>query len=172
MSDDLPALGKPTRIVLRPAAVDDSGFTVERDAADPDAFVVRGAKPERWVRQTDFGNDEAVGYLADRLARLGVEDELVRLGAAPGAGVTIGDVTFDWEPTLGAAASVLPGAVPGPRGTDARMGTSGRASAAERVAAYRSRHGGDEDEGEEVADAGEQEAHPRHRRPGRGGPRR
>jgi len=31
---------------------------------------VRGTKPERWVRQTDFSNDEAVGYLADRLARL------------------------------------------------------------------------------------------------------
>ena len=30
-----------------------------------------GGKPERWVRQTDFSNDEAVGYLADRLARLG-----------------------------------------------------------------------------------------------------
>ena len=38
------------------------------------AFVVRGAEPERWVRQTNFDNDEAVGYLADRLARLGVED--------------------------------------------------------------------------------------------------
>ena len=162
---------EPTRIVLRPAAVDDSGFTVERDPADPDAFVVRGAKPERWVLQTDFGNDEAVGYLADRLARLGVEDELVRLGATPGAGVTIGDVTFDWEPTLGAAASVLPDAVPGPRGTDARIRTTGRASTVERLAAYRSRHG-DEDEAEEVADAGEQEARPRHRRPGRGGPRR
>ena len=50
--------------------------------------------------QTDFTNDEAVGYLADRLARLGVEDALARLGARAGAEVTIGDVTFDWEPTL------------------------------------------------------------------------
>ena len=38
-----------------------------------DGFVVRGDKPERWVRQTDFDNDEAVGYLVDRLNRLGVE---------------------------------------------------------------------------------------------------
>jgi GTP-binding protein len=52
------------------------------------------------VRQTDFGNDEAIGYLADRLARLGVEAELARLGATPGADVTIGDVTFGWEPTV------------------------------------------------------------------------
>src|SRR5216110_230263 len=28
---------------------------------------VRGEKPERWLRQTDFGNDEAVGQVPDRL---------------------------------------------------------------------------------------------------------
>ena len=32
---------------------------------------------ERWVRQTDFGNAEAVGYLADRLNRIGIEDRLL-----------------------------------------------------------------------------------------------
>ena len=29
------------------------------------AWRVRGEKPERWIRQTDFGNEEAVGFLAD-----------------------------------------------------------------------------------------------------------
>src|SRR5699024_2957986 len=29
-------------------------------------FRIRGDKPERWVDQTNFDNDEAVGYLADR----------------------------------------------------------------------------------------------------------
>ena len=33
------------------------------------------------MRQTDFSNDEAVGYLADRLNRLGVEIELAKAGA-------------------------------------------------------------------------------------------
>ena len=75
--------------MLSPKAVDDSGFTVEPDPDEPGGFVVRGAKPERWVRQTQFDNDEAVGYLADRLARLGVEEELAKLGALPGASVTI-----------------------------------------------------------------------------------
>ncbi|MDX6220371.1 MAG: GTPase, partial [Frankiales bacterium] len=55
-----------TRIVLRPTAVDDLGFTV---TFEDDVYVVRGSKPERWVLQTDFSNDEAVGYLGDRLAR-------------------------------------------------------------------------------------------------------
>jgi GTP-binding protein len=102
-----------TRIVLRPRAVDDSGFTVTEVG---DTYVVVGEKPERWVRQTDFTNDEAVGYLADRLARLGVEAELIRLGAEAGAEVTIGTWTFDWEPAD-------PDYTPGPRGTDARFST-------------------------------------------------
>src|SRR5690606_8870501 len=39
---------EPTRIVVRPPAVDDTGFTVEQE---PDGtFVVRGPRPERWVR--------------------------------------------------------------------------------------------------------------------------
>ena len=86
----------PRRPVIRPVPVDESGFTVESDGES--GFVVTGVRPQRWVGQTNFDNAEAVGYLADRLARLGVEDELVRLGAQPGCAVTIGDMTFDWEP--------------------------------------------------------------------------
>jgi GTP-binding protein len=107
-----------TRIVLRPRAVDEAGFTVTREG---DLFRIRGEKPERWVRQTDFSNDEAVGYLADRLARLGVEEALVKAGAQEGAEVVIGPgdeaVVFDWEPTLQAGAEHLHGR----RGTDLRL---------------------------------------------------
>jgi GTP-binding protein len=103
-----------TRIVLRPRAVDDSGFTVTRDG---ERFLVRGDRPERWIKQTDFTNDEAVGYLADRLNRLGVETELVRAGAEPGVEIVIGDVSFDWEPgMLSGAENRI-----GPRGTDSRL---------------------------------------------------
>jgi GTP-binding protein len=110
-------VAEPTRIVLRPKAVDDSGFTVVKEE---DRFRVRGEKPERWVRQTDFTNGEAVGYLADRLARLGVEERLFELGAKPGAEVVIGGddgVVFDWEPTIVAGAERLHGR----RGTDPRV---------------------------------------------------
>ncbi len=53
------------RIVLRPRAVDDAGFTVATDTDDDGRtrYLVRGERPLRWVRQTDFSNDEAVGYL-------------------------------------------------------------------------------------------------------------
>src|SRR5829696_3169606 len=92
----LPAM-EPARVTVTPKAVDDSGFTVERDTEYTDGFVVRGVRPERWVRQTDFTNDEAVGFLADRLNRLGVEEQLAKAGAREGDAVTIGGVTFDWE---------------------------------------------------------------------------
>lgn len=107
-----------TRVVIRPKAVDDSGFTVGLE--EDGLYRVRGEKPERWVRQTDFSNDEAVGYLADRLSRLGVEGELVKAGARSGDGVAIGPeddaVVFDWEPTVMAGAEML-----GRRGEDHRL---------------------------------------------------
>ncbi len=122
---------EPTRIVLRPTAVDDAGFTVEEDRELPGGFVVRGSRPERWIRQTSFDNDEAVGYLADRLARLGVEEALAEAGAQPGCPVTIGDVTFDWEPTTPAGVAVLMSG----RGTDRRLDQTARVPADVRKAA-------------------------------------
>src|SRR5690348_11097341 len=122
---------EPTRAVLRPVAVDDAGFTIEDDPELPGGFIVRGARPERWIRQTSFDNDEAVGYLGDRLARLGVEDALAAAGAEPGCPVTIGDVTFDWEPSTPAGVAVLLSG----RGTDRRLESNDRIGAAERKAA-------------------------------------
>jgi len=97
-------------------------FTVARQGDGDGGLLwrVRGVKPERWVAQTDFANDEAVGYLADRLNRLGVEDELMRLGAQPGDAVAIGAgdgaVIFDFAP------QVELGGVPlTRRGQDARL---------------------------------------------------
>lgn len=108
---------EPTRLVLRPEPVDESGFTVTREG---EMFRVRGTKPERWVRQTDFSNDEAVGYLGDRLARLGVEKALLEAGATPGVDVVVGGddgVMFTWEPSVEAGAEMLHG----PRGSDRRL---------------------------------------------------
>ncbi|MBP8531847.1 GTPase ObgE [Streptomyces sp. MK37H] len=108
-----------TRIVIRPKAVDDAGFRV---VVEEGFYRVLGEKPERWVRQTDFANDEAVGYLADRLARLGVEEELMKAGAHSGDEVVIGPeddaVVFDWEPSLATGAEML-----GRRGEDHRFDT-------------------------------------------------
>ncbi|MFF0543384.1 GTPase ObgE [Nocardia thailandica] len=133
----------PKRPVIRPIAVDETGFSVIADPEQPGGFIVRGTRPERWVRQTQFDNDEAVGYLADRLARLGVEDELVKQGAEPGAYVTIGDVSFEWEPTVSAGVDMVPTG----RGTDVRLERNERIGAAERKHASRVRRGLVDDEG-------------------------
>jgi GTP-binding protein len=127
---------EPTRIVLRPTGPRDAGFTVE--PIGDQAFVVRGDRPRRWVLQTDFTNDEAVGYLADRLARLGVEAVLADLGARAGAEVTIGEVTFDWEPTLSDAPTVPHGG----RGLDERLESRSRVRAQERRALHDTRRFG------------------------------
>ncbi|MGA0130234.1 MAG: GTPase ObgE [Candidatus Nanopelagicales bacterium] len=107
-----------TRIVLKPKAVDEVTFEVSFDGI---RYWVKGEKIFRWVKQTDFSNDEAVGYLADRLARAGVEEELLRQGAKAGSEVAIGEgkdaVLFDWQPTIEAGKA----ATKGPRGSDIRL---------------------------------------------------
>lgn len=125
----------PTRIVMRPRAVDEAEFEIRVEGGTEPVFRVLGAKPERWVQQTDFTNDEAVGFLADRLAKLGVEEGLFQHGAVPGSTVMIGagdGIVFDWEPTLTSAAELITS----PRGTDARLDENRRLTRGERREAY------------------------------------
>jgi GTPase len=139
---------EPTRVVLRPVGIEESGFDVTADPDRPEGFIVRGGRPERWVAQTNFDNAEAIGYLADRLARLGVEDALAAVGARAGCPVTIGHVTFDWEPSTPAGAATIR---LGARGRDWRLDSGNkRASAAQRKAARHARREGSA--GGEVAD--------------------
>lgn len=120
------------RIVLRPRALGDTGFRVVVEGGSYGTiYRVLGEKPERWVEQTDFTNDEAVGYLADRLQKIGTEDALVKAGATAGSTVVIGPgsgVVFDWEPTLTTAAEVQMGS----RGSDLRLDQTGRRTNKER----------------------------------------
>jgi GTPase len=121
---------KTERIVLRPRSRHSGAeFTVKETG---EGWRVRGEKPERWIRQTDFSNDEAVGFLADRLNRLGVEAKLLELGAVEGDPVLIGDpdnaVVFDFKPGLDAGAEML-----GRRGEDQRF-TESRPAAGRRRA--------------------------------------
>ena len=119
-----------TRIVLRPPSEAGLGDDFAIEQVDG-RWIVRGDKPRRWVRQTDFTNDEAIGFLADRLNRLGVEDRLLKLGAQPGDDVLIGEdddaVVFDFDPDVPAGAEVL-----GRRGEDLRIDQSDRRTNAER----------------------------------------
>ncbi len=140
------------RVVIRPKAVDDQGFTIKReDGPEGETFRIVGDRPTRWVRQTDFSNAEAVGYLADRLGRLGVEEALFKAGAVPGSTVLIGPednaVVFDWEPTMTAGAEILSG----PRGTDVRLEDYGRATRREKREEVHARKDGQTAAREELA---------------------
>jgi GTP-binding protein len=124
------------RIVLRPRSRHSGEeFTVKavQVPGGGEGWRVRGDKPERWIRQTDFSNDEAVGFLADRLNRLGVEAKLLALGAVEGDPVLIGDpdnaVVFDFKPGLDAGGAEMLGR----RGEDQRF-TETRPAASRRRA--------------------------------------
>ena len=126
------------RIQLMNLRREDSKFTVTREEYEgEEIFRVVGSKPERWVAQTMFGNEEAVGFLGDRLAKLGVEDALLKAGAVAGSAVVIGEgqkgVIFDWEPTIASAGELIAG----PRGYDARLDTNDRRTTPQRKREYK-----------------------------------
>ncbi|MGO1838915.1 MAG: Obg family GTPase CgtA, partial [Candidatus Microbacterium stercoravium] len=134
----IPEAPPAERVVIRPKR-SERDFTIRaEDSPLGPLFRILGAKPERWVQQTDFKNDEAVGYLADRLEKLGIENALVRAGATPGAAVVIGEgdgVVFDWDPAISSAAELAQA----PRGTDPRLEGNQRRTTTERREAYKAR---------------------------------
>ena len=123
------------RIVIRPQG-SEREFTIRVEGGTyGDIYRVLGVKPLRWVQQTDFQNEEAVGYLADRLEKLGVEDQLFKSGAQPGSTVVIGEgdgVVFDWQPSLGSVAELMTA----PRGTDPRLDLNPRRTTSQRRERY------------------------------------
>lgn len=123
------------RVVIRPKGAREEFSIRVEGGTYGNVYRVLGEKPVRWVQQTDFQNEEAVGYLGDRLERLGVEDALFKAGAVAGATVMIGtgdnSVVFDWEPSIASTAELM-----SPRGTDIRIGGSNRRTTAERREQY------------------------------------
>lgn len=130
---------QPERVVIRPRGATQKEFSIRVDGGTyGNVYHVLGEKPTRWVLQTDFQNEEAVGYLADRLEALGVEKELFRAGAMAGSTVVIGEdngVVFDWEPTMTSSAEVVSSA----RGLDPRLDTNTRRTTSERRERYHER---------------------------------
>jgi len=128
----------PERVIIRPQG-SEKDFTVRVEGGTyGNIYRVLGAKPVRWVQQTDFQNEEAVGFLADRLEKLGVEDGLYRAGAVAGSTVVIGEgdgIVFDWHPSLASAAELMTA----PRGTDPRLDLNPRRTTSQRRERYHER---------------------------------
>ena len=114
---------RPRPVGSRRGSQAEPDFTIVKKGDGEGGFIwrVRGEKPERWIRQTDFNNAEAVGYLADRFTRLGIETKLLEIGARPGDAVAIGGedaVVFDFAPQIESGAEIL-----ARRGEDTRLET-------------------------------------------------
>lgn len=128
----------PERVVIRPHGAE-KDFTVRVEGGTyGNIYRILGTKPVRWVQQTDFQNEEAVGFLADRLEKLGVEDELYRAGAVAGSTVVIGEgdgIVFDWHPSLSSPAELMTA----PRGTDPRLDLNPRRTTSQRRERYHER---------------------------------
>jgi GTP-binding protein len=90
------APGAEHEVVYEYARPEDEDLRVERTGAH--AFEVFGRHVLRMVVMTDMNNEEAVAHLQMRLRRAGVEAALTQAGAAIGDEVTIGPVSFDFEP--------------------------------------------------------------------------
>jgi GTP-binding protein len=79
-------------VVLRPGR---EAFTIRREG---ERFRVEGRHVERWVAETDFEDEGAVGRLQDRLRGHGVERRLSEMGARRGDEVLIGSRAFLFLP--------------------------------------------------------------------------
>ncbi len=86
---------EPAGVVVHRIDTLADGFTVSREG---DAFRVRGRRIERIAAQTDFEIEESAERFQRDLARLGIDQELLRQGIVPGDLVRIGSLELEWEP--------------------------------------------------------------------------
>jgi GTP-binding protein len=77
--------------------IESVGDSFRVDVED-DIYVVRGKKIELLAAQTNFDVEESAERFQRELARLGIEDELRRMGVVPGETVRIGTTELEWEP--------------------------------------------------------------------------
>jgi GTP-binding protein len=87
---------EPAGVVVHRIDALRDGFVVETEADG--VLRVRGKRIERIAAQTDFEIEESAERFQRDLARLGIDEELRRVGIAPGDLVRIGPAELEWEP--------------------------------------------------------------------------
>jgi GTP-binding protein len=101
IADLLPAAGEldappePGGVVVHRIEAMGDGFSVER--LEEGVFRVRGKRIERVAAQTNFDVEESAERFQRDLARLGIDDELRRVGVRAGDLVRIGATELTWE---------------------------------------------------------------------------
>jgi GTP-binding protein len=96
MRSAAPAPQAEHQVVYAYSPPEDEDLRIVR--SESGGWEVLGRHVLRMVIMTHMNNEEAVSHLQRRLRRAGVEDALVRAGAVEGDDVTIGPVTFEFEP--------------------------------------------------------------------------
>jgi GTP-binding protein len=81
--------------VHRPLA---DSVTIGRN--DDGSWQVNGRQAERAVALNDLTDLDALGYVQDRLAGLGVDKKLAKAGAKQGDMVRIGDLEFEYDESI------------------------------------------------------------------------
>ena len=71
-------------------------FTITRED-DAHTWTIRGKDVEKLLRMTRFTSDEAANRFAMKLRKMGIDDELRRLGAQEGDTIRILDLEFEYE---------------------------------------------------------------------------
>ena len=68
-------------------------FTISKDK---DVFVIRGEAVEKLFRMTNFNTEEAYERFSNKIRRMGVDEELEKMGIKDGDIVRIFDFEFEW----------------------------------------------------------------------------
>lgn len=68
-------------------------FTIVKDG---DVFVIQGEQVERLFKMTNFNTEEAFFRFSNKLRRMGIDDELERMGIEEGDIVKINDYEFEY----------------------------------------------------------------------------
>ncbi len=69
-------------------------FTIEKDG---DTYIIHGEEIERLLKMTRFSSEEAILRFAKKLRKLGIDDELEKMGAKEGDIVKILDFDFEYR---------------------------------------------------------------------------
>ncbi len=72
----------------------DNPFTITKEK---DCFVIKGDTIEKLFRMTKFNSDEAILRFAKKMTRMGIDDELEKMGAVQGDKVRILDFEFEYR---------------------------------------------------------------------------
>lgn len=68
-------------------------FTIIREG---DVFVIKGDAVEKLFRMTNFNTEEAYERFSNKLRKMGIDDELMKMGIEEGDVVRILDFEFEW----------------------------------------------------------------------------